>query len=70
MGELLQMNTSKMLQPHYAEAWTLVELLASQPGKFGKLLLTLRKGDSELAAIEKVYGWDEKRLTTSGERTS
>lgn len=63
LGELLQMNTTKMLQPHYAEAWTLVELLARQPGKFGKLLLMLRKGDSELAAIEKVYGWNEKRLT-------
>ena len=62
LGELLQMNSSKMLQPHYAEGWTLVELLASQPGKFGKLLLTLRKADSELAAIDQVYGWDEKRL--------
>jgi hypothetical protein len=57
------MNTTKMLQPHYAEAWTLVELLARQPGKFGKLLLALRKGDSELAAIDKVYGLNEKRLT-------
>ena len=36
--------------------------LASQPDKFGKLLLTLREGDSELVAIEKVYGWDEKQL--------
>jgi hypothetical protein len=63
LGELLEMNISKMLQPHYAEGWTLVELLASQPGKFGKLLLALRKADTQLAAIDKVYGWDEKRLT-------
>ncbi len=70
LGELLQMDSSKMLQPHYAEGWTLVELLASQPGKFGKLLLTLREGDSELAAIDKVYGWDEKKLTTEWRHTS
>ncbi|MEN6448944.1 MAG: hypothetical protein ABFC96_00495 [Thermoguttaceae bacterium] len=63
LHELLQMDTTKMWQAHYAEGWTLVELLASQPTKFGKLLLALRKSDSELAAIEKVYGWDEKRLT-------
>ena len=37
-------------------------LLNKQPAKFGKLLLTLRKGGSGLEAIEKVYGWDEKKL--------
>lgn len=63
LGALLEMNTSMMLQPHYAEAWTLVELLARTPNKFGKLLLTVREGYSDLAAIDKVYGWDEKRLT-------
>ncbi|MCE5266464.1 MAG: hypothetical protein LLG00_01070 [Planctomycetaceae bacterium] len=63
LGELLQMDSSNMWHPHYAEAWTLVELLASQPVKFGKLLLALRKTKSELAAINEVYGWDEKRLT-------
>ena len=52
-----------MLQPHYAEGWTLVGLLNKQPAKFGKLLLEMRKGGSDLAAIEKVYGWDEKKLT-------
>ena len=39
VGELLQMDHSKMLQPHYAEAWTLVGLLNKQPAKFGELLL-------------------------------
>jgi hypothetical protein len=62
-GKLLQMDTHNMLQPHFAEAWTLVGLLSKQPAKFGELLLTLRNGDSELEAIEKVYGWDEKKLT-------
>jgi hypothetical protein len=63
VGELLQMDASTMLQPHYAEGWTLVGLLSKQRAKFGKLLLAIRKGTSELEAIEKVYGWDEKKLT-------
>ena len=63
LSELLQMDSSRMLQPHYAEGWTLVGLLMRQPAKFGKLLLTMRNGVSELEAIEKVYGWDEKKLT-------
>ena len=63
LGELLQMDSSKMLQPHYAEAWTLVGLLSKQPAKFGKLLLAMRNGASELEAVKKVYGWDEKKLT-------
>ena len=63
LGELLQMDHPQMLQPHYAEGWTLVGLLNKQPVKFGKLLLEIGKGSSDLAAIEKVYGWDEKKLT-------
>ena len=63
LGTLVQMDSDAMLQPNYAEGWTLVELLASRPAKFGKLLLELRKGGSELDAIEKVYGWDEEKLT-------
>ena len=63
LGKLLQMEYPDMLPPHYAEGWTLVGLLNKQPVKFGKLLLALRKGGSELAAIKNVYGWDEKKLT-------
>ena len=63
-GELLQMDTFRMSQPHYAEAWTLVSLLNRQPAKFGKLLLAMRRGVSEAEAVEKVYGWDEKKLAS------
>jgi hypothetical protein len=63
LADLLQMDNTKMLQSHYAEGWTLVGLMTRQPAKFGKLLLALREGGSELGAIEKVYGWDEKTLT-------
>lgn len=63
LGELLQMDTSKMMEAHYAEGWTLVGLLSKQPAKFGKVLLAMKKGGSELKTIEKVYGWDEKKLT-------
>ena len=63
LSDLLRMDHSRMSQSHYAEGWTLVGLLASQPAKFGKLLLELRKGGSEMEAIEKVYRWDEKELT-------
>jgi hypothetical protein len=63
LGELLKMDHRAMLQPHYAEAWALVGLLSEKPAKFGKLLFELRESGSGLAAIEKVYGWDEKRLT-------
>ena len=37
-------------------------MLARQPEKFGKLLLTLREEKDPLRAIEQVYGWDEKKL--------
>jgi hypothetical protein len=63
LAELLEMDHSKMSEAHYAEAWTLVELLASQRGKFGKLLLATREGASGLEAVEKVYGWDERKLS-------
>ena len=51
-----------MLQPHYAEAWTLVGFLAKQPEKFGQLIVALRDEKDSLKAIEEVYGWDEKKL--------
>jgi hypothetical protein len=59
---LLTMDTTNMLLPQYAEAWTLVAVLAKQPDKFGKLLVTLRDEKDPLKAIEQVYGWDEKQL--------
>ena len=59
---LLNMDTTNMLLPQYAEAWTLVGVLAKQPEKFGKLLLALREEKDPLKAIEQVYGWDEKKL--------
>ncbi len=61
---LLRMDTTNMLLPQYAEAWTLVGMLAKQPEKFGKLLLALREEKDPLKAIEQVYGWDEKKLET------
>ena len=60
--ELLSMDTTNMLLPQYAEAWTLVGVLARQPEKFGKLLSALRTEKDPLKAIEQVYGWDEKTL--------
>ncbi len=63
LDKLLKMNSYNMLQPHYAEGWSLVDFLNKQPGKFGKLLLAVKEGLSELEAIEKAYGWDEKKLT-------
>jgi hypothetical protein len=59
---LLAMDTTNMLQPHYAEAWTLAGFLAKQPEKFGKLMLALRDEADTLKAIEEVYGWDENKL--------
>ena len=50
-------------QAVYAERWALVGLLNQQPAKFGKLLLAIKDGDADLAAIEKIYGWNEKELT-------
>jgi hypothetical protein len=63
VGQLLKMDTSNMLMPHYAEAWTLTALLARQPAKFAELVLELREQKNALKAIEQVYGWDEKQLT-------
>jgi hypothetical protein len=63
VGQLLKMDTTNMLLPHYAEAWTLTALLARQPAKFAALILELREDKNILKAIEQVYGWDEKQLT-------
>ncbi len=63
VAKLLKMDTSQMLQPHYAEAWTLVGMLGQQRAKFAKLVETLRHSGDALAAIQEVYGWDEKELT-------
>jgi hypothetical protein len=60
--QLLSMDMSNMLLPQYAEAWTLVSVLAKQPEKFAKLVLALREEKDPLKAIEQVYGWDEKKL--------
>ena len=59
---LLTMDTTNMLLPQYAEAWTLVSVLARQPEKFAKLLMALREEKDPLKAIEQVYDWDEKKL--------
>jgi hypothetical protein len=63
VAELLKIDTSRMTRDHYAEAWTLVWLLANQPEKFAKLVAALQYNKSDLAVIKDVYGWDEKQLT-------
>jgi len=63
VGDLLQMDTTNMLLPHYAEAWSLVGLLAKQPAKLAELVVSLRGEKVTLKAVERVYGWDEKELT-------
>ena len=63
VADLLKLDTAHMVLANYAEAWSLVVLLAKQPEKFGALILKLREEKSRLRAIEEVYGWDEKRLT-------
>jgi hypothetical protein len=63
VAQLLRLDTTTMVLPHYAEAWTLVGLLAGKPDKFAALLLALREDKNPLAVIEKIYGWDEKDLT-------
>lgn len=66
--DLLQLDTSRMTLPHYAEAWTLVGFLAKQPGKFGELILALRENKEVVREIERIYGWDEKTLTEEWHR--
>jgi hypothetical protein len=63
LRELLSMNTTNMILPHYAEAWTLVGLLAKQPAKFAELVKALHEEKDAVKAIERIYGWDEKKLT-------
>jgi hypothetical protein len=62
MADLLKTDPSKLSQPVYAARWALVSLLNEQPTKFGKLLRALKDDDSDLAVIEKVYGWGEKEF--------
>ena len=61
LGELLKMDSNKMLQPQYAEAWTLVGLLSKQPVKFGKLLQEMSGG---------APSWRPSRRSTAGTRRS
>jgi hypothetical protein len=61
--ELLKFTTAKMTLPEFAESWSLVDLLASDQLRFGKLLYALRDEEDPLKAIESVYGWTEDRLT-------
>ena len=63
MGELLKMDTTRMLHEHYAKAWTLVWMLSKQREKFAKLVVALRTNKDALADIKDIYGWDEKQLT-------
>lgn len=63
VSELVKMDTTNMTLPHYAEACTLVGVLAKQPAKFAELVLALREEKEPLKAIERIYGWDEKKLT-------
>jgi hypothetical protein len=63
LRELLNMDTTNMVLPHYAEAWTLVGLLAKQPAKFAELVRSLHEEQDALKAVERIYGWDEKKLT-------
>jgi 23S rRNA U2552 (ribose-2'-O)-methylase RlmE/FtsJ len=60
--ELLGMDTTNMVLPHYAEAWTLAGLLAKQPARFADLVLALREEKDAVKEIERIYGWDEKKL--------
>jgi hypothetical protein len=61
-AELLKSDNTTFSQSLFAERWTLVGLLNQQPAKFGKLLLAMKHGDAELAAIKRIYGWNEKEL--------
>jgi hypothetical protein len=63
LRELMSMDTTNMTLPHYAEAWTLAGLLAKQPAKFAELVGSLHEEKDALQAIERIYGWDEKKLT-------
>jgi len=63
VGDLLQMDTTTMLLPHYAEAWSLTGLLAKQPAKLAELVVALRGERATLKTVLRIYGWDEKELT-------
>jgi hypothetical protein len=63
VDQLLQMDTTNMLLPNYAEAWTLTGLLAKQPAKFSELVLALREEKAVMPVIERIYGWNEAELT-------
>ena len=65
---VLRMDSTQMVQPHYAEAWTLVAVLAKQPAKFAKLVEALQLNKDALAVIKEIYGWDEERLTQEWHR--
>jgi len=63
LANLLKADLAPNSQSLSAERWSLVALLNRQPVKFGKLIQAIGQGDSELAAIQKTYGWDEKELS-------
>ena len=56
------MDTCRCFSPT-TPSLTLVGMLGQQRVKFAKLVETLRHSADALAAIQEVYGWDEKELT-------
>ncbi len=62
LDKFFKLDTFKMVQSNYVEAWSLTTLLARQPDLYGKMLLAIRAGTPELKAIEDAYGWDGTRL--------
>jgi hypothetical protein len=59
----VDIDATNMVLPHNAEAWTLVGLLAKQPAKFAELVGSLHEEQDALQAVQRIYGWDEKKLT-------
>lgn len=56
-------STSSMEPEHYAEAWSMVSLLAEAPDKFADAVLRVQREESTMAAaVRAAYGLEDARL--------
>jgi hypothetical protein len=59
---LLSYSTNFMEHPHYAEAWSFVSWLATDPQKLADLTVQVRSGGTAQEEIQKLYDVDEAKF--------
>ena len=60
--EVWNFDTSTMVLPEYAQAWSYVSMLCQEPEKFAQAVRAIRQGTGAAEAIHEAYGLDDGQL--------